>query len=228
VTKLREQSHGSLSGVVLDLRNNPGGLVNEANAVADEFLTTGVIYTTRHRGKVVDEVRANPSGSLGRGPMAVLVNEYSASAAELLAGALQDNHRATVVGAPTFGKGSVQTIIDLPDGAGLRLTTMRYYTPKGHAIQAQGIRPDVLVEAAYVRDTSFGIVRERDLANHLPAEGPPGSMDRPDAGAGASEGADAATHLGVVRDVPTDPTGGPDFALSIGYQIVRGVLIKKP
>lgn len=224
---------GTLAGVVLDLRNNPGGLVNEASAVADEFLSGGVIYTTRHRGKVVDEVRANPNGSLRRGAMVVLVNEYSASAAELVAGALQDNRRASVIGAPTFGKGSVQTIIDLPDGAGLRLTTMRYYTPNGRAIQAQGIKPDVLVEAAYVADRSFGVVRERDLDNHLPAEGPPGSMPVGDAGAAARPsstvvGAGAlTTHLGVSRAVPFDPTGGSDLALSIGYQIVRGVLGRK-
>jgi carboxyl-terminal processing protease len=226
VGKLRKQSRGSFQGLVLDLRNNPGGLVNEASAVADEFLGGGVIYTTRHRGKIVDEVKARQGGALSQGPIVVLVNEYSASAAELLAGALQDNHRASIVGAPTFGKGSVQTIIDLPDGAGLRLTTMRYYTPSGRAIQAQGIKPDVLVEAAYAADKSFGVIRERDLENHLPAEGPPGTPEGTDAGAASADDAGAATHLGVVRDVPFDPTGGADFALSIGYQIVRGVLNK--
>ena len=222
-----QKAAGSIDGIVLDLRNNPGGLVNEASAVADEFLSSGVIYTTRHRGKIVDEERANPSGALRRGSMVVLVNEYSASAAELLAGALQDNRRASVVGATTFGKGSVQTIIDLPDRAGLRLTTMRYYTPRGRAIQAQGVRPDVFVEAAYVPDKSFGVIRERDLENHLPAEGPPGSTPLVDAGAAGGD-AGAATHLGVAREVPFDPTGGSDFALSIGYQIVRGVLMKRP
>jgi carboxyl-terminal processing protease len=228
VGQLRSASSGSLQGVLLDLRNNPGGLVHEASAVADEFLSGGTIYTTRHRGKVVDEVKASYGGSLRQGPIVLLVNEYSASAAELLAGALQDNNRAAIVGAPTFGKGSVQTIIDLPDGAGLRLTTMRYYTPRGRAIQAQGIRPDVRVEAAYVADKSFGVIRERDLDNHLPAEGPPGSMDAIDAGAApsAADDAGATTHLGVAREVPLDPTGGSDFALSIAYQIVRGVLSK--
>jgi carboxyl-terminal processing protease len=97
-----------------------------------------------------------------------------------VAGALQDHHRATVVGTPTFGKGSVQTIIDLPGGAGLRLTTMRYYTPSGRAIQAHGIEPDVLVAAAYAVDDSFNVVRESDLENHLPAEGPPGSGTAPE------------------------------------------------
>jgi carboxyl-terminal processing protease len=97
----------------LDLRNNPGGLVDEAAAVADEFLSQGVIFTTRHRERVVDEVKAGRGGALRRGPLVVLVNEYSASA-ELVAGALQDHKRGTVVGAKTFGKGSVQTLIDLP------------------------------------------------------------------------------------------------------------------
>lgn len=237
-TKLKRASNDRMSGVILDLRNNPGGLVDEASAVADEFLTSGTIYTTRHREKVVDEVRATRGGALRRGPLVVLVNEYSASAAELVAGALQDHARGTVVGARTFGKGSVQTLLDLPGRAGLRLTTMRYYTPKGRVIQAQGVTPDVLVKAAYVADNTFGVLRESDLENHLPAQGPPGSA-RPagqDAGAepqlgedgGTGEGGATETHLGVARDIPDDPTGGKDFALSIGYQIVRGVLQKKP
>lgn len=227
IGSLRKQSGGGLDGVILDLRNNPGGLVDECSAVADEFLTSGVIYSTRHRGKVVDEVSAKPGGALKSGPLVVLVNEYSASAAELVAGALQDQKRAKVVGAPTFGKGSVQSIVDLPGGAGLRLTTMRYYTPSGFAIQARGIKPDVAVEAAYARDTSFGVVRESDLENHLPAEGPPGSAPtkkKPDSGGDQQEG---ETHLGVARKIPKNPTGGPDFALSMGYQIVRGVMQKK-
>jgi carboxyl-terminal processing protease len=230
--KLRREHGDELQGVILDLRNNPGGLVDEAAAVADEFLVGGVIYTTRHRQKVVDEARAGSGGALRRGPLVVLVNEYSASAAELVAGALQDHRRGTVVGAKTFGKGSVQTLIDLPGRAGLRLTTMRYYTPNGRAIQAQGIDPDVLVEAAYVADKTFGVVRESDLENHLPAEGTAGTATpKPASDAGAPAGdagaGDAATHLGVSREIPADPTGGDDLALSIGYQIVRGVLGKK-
>jgi len=227
VTELQNSAGSRLSGIVLDLRNNPGGLVNEASAVADEMLSGGIIYTTRHRDEVVDEVRATRNGSLKRGPMVVLVNEYSASASELLAGALQDHHRATVVGAQTFGKGSVQSIIDLPGGAGLRLTTMRYYTPAGRAIQAQGIEPDVKVHAAYVADKSFGVVREADLENHLPAEGPPGSGPAPKPTPEPRKSSDqegSSTHLGVAREIPKDPTNGDDLALSIGYQIVRGVL----
>lgn len=228
IGKLRKEAGGPLKGTILDLRNNPGGLVDECSAVADEFLTSGVIYSTRHRGKTVDEVNAKPGGALKSGPMVVLVNEYSASAAELVAGALKDQQRAKIVGAPTFGKGSVQSILDLPGGAGLRLTTMRYYTPSGFAIQAKGIKPDVLVEAAYARDTSFGVIRERDLEDHLPAEGPPGSAPKKDKEKnkpGVSGEEDLSeTHLGVARKIPKDPTGGSDFALSIGYQIVRGVM----
>jgi carboxyl-terminal processing protease len=224
---LRSGTEGRLKGVLVDLRNNPGGLVDEAVAVADEFLQAGVIFTTRHRQDTVEEVKARRGGALSRERVVVLVNEYSASAAELVAGALQDHGRATIVGAPTFGKGSVQTIIDLPNGAGLRLTTMRYYTPHGRAIQAQGIAPNVLVEAAYVADKSFGVIKEKDLENHLPAEGNLEEAPTPEAAAreaGAEEAKGDATHLGVARKIPRDPTGGPDFALSIGYQILKGVL----
>lgn len=233
VGSLREQSKGNLRGAILDLRNNPGGLVREATAAAGEFLDGGTIYTTRRRGETIDDVHAPRGGSLTGVPMVALVNEYSASAAELVAGALQDRGRATLVGARTFGKGSVQSILDLPGGAGLRLTTMRYYTPKGRSIQAQGVVPDVLVEAAYVADKSFGVLRESDLDNHLPAEATPTKPAVVDpkgvrraAQQVEEETGISPTHLGVARIIPTDPTGGPDFALSIGYQIVRGVLNK--
>lgn len=236
VATLRRRARRGFGGIVLDLRNNPGGLVNEASAVADEFLTGGVIYTTRHRNRVVREARARRSGALRRGPMVVLVNEFSASAAELVAGALQDNHRASLVGAPTFGKGSVQTIIDLPNGSGLKLTTALYFTPRGQAIQAAGVTPDVLVEAAYVAERNYDIVRESDLEGHLPAAGET-LRESEDAGAqtgtpktspGAEPGSRTQeTHLGVAREIPEDPTGGADFALSIGYQIVTGVLSRR-
>ncbi len=232
IAKVRSENKGQIRGLILDLRNNPGGLVNEAVAVADELLDGGNIYSTRRRGEIIDSVDASKGGALVEQPMVALVNEYSASAAELVAGALQDQGRATVIGAPTFGKGSVQTIIDLPGNAGLRLTTMRYYTPNGEAIQARGIRPDVLVEAAYVDDDSFGVRRESDLENHLPPEGTANEPDdvpvqRP-AEKIEEETGISPTHLGVARKVPKDPTGGPDFALSIGFQIVRGVLSTKP
>jgi carboxyl-terminal processing protease len=213
---------GRLAGILLDLRNNPGGLVDEASAVADEFLSGGIIYTARHRGRIVEEVRALPHGALTRGPVVVLVNEYSASAAELVAGALQDQARAVVVGARTFGKGSVQSVIDLPGGSGLRLTTMRYYTPSGRGIQARGVEPTVRVEGSPAAQPETGVVREGDLEHHLPAEGPRGQPSPPpEAERGAPAGSDS-TQLG---EIPEDPTTGSDVALRTAFEIVTGVLL---
>lgn len=213
--RLRSASRVPLAGVILDLRNNPGGLVDEAEAVADEFLSSGTIYSTRHRDQIVDEVSAHAGGAFATLPVVALVNEYSASAAELVAGALQDSGRATVVGATTFGKGSVQTLFELPGGAGVRLTTMRYYTPKGRSIQAEGIRPDIVIESPE-QQSSFAILRERDLEGHLPAEG--GSA----AGAPKAVLVEKRTGSTDARvpdgDVPDDPTRGTDFALAVGYQ----------
>lgn len=229
IKKLRAAAGGTLNGVILDMRNNPGGLVNEATAVADEFLPSGVIFTTRRRGQIVDDLRANGSGALRRGPVVVLVNEYSASAAELVAGALQDNKRAPVVGAPTFGKGSVQTIVDLPGGAGLRLTTLRYYTPSGRPIQAQGVKPDILVGGASAA-LGYGVLKEQNLEGYLPpVEGgraplvpPPKAPEAPDSTKASSEGTSEELDLGMSREVPTDPRSGPDEALKIGYLVVTG------
>lgn len=222
---LRKNAGGNLKGVILDLRNNPGGLVNEAAQVADEFLTGGVVFTTRRRGKVVDEVRALPGGALRSGPVVVLVNEYTASSAELVSGALQDHRRASVVGAPTFGKGSVQSIVDLPGGAGLRLTTLRYYTPNGRAIQAQGVQPDVIVPSP---TGDFGVLREKNLEGHLSPE-PLEPTETPPPGLEPLPSADRADES--VRDdslratsVPTDPRTGKDAALAIAYQMIEGAL----
>jgi carboxyl-terminal processing protease len=161
--------------------------------------------------------------------MTVLVNEYSASAAELVAGALQDNRRATVVGAPTFGKGSVQSIVDLPAGAGLKLTTMRYYTPSGHSIQAQGIQPDILVESSRTATAPPRVTRERDLEGHLPAEGESTARSTAPVFRSPTPAKNAEPEPGprTAADVPVDPVGGTDFALSIAYQVVRGVLAPK-
>jgi carboxyl-terminal processing protease len=219
---------GPITAAILDLRNNPGGLVTEAVAVADEFLGSGLIYSTRRRDTVVDEITATSGGALTEVPLVVLVNEFSASAAELVAGALQDNGRAKVVGMVTFGKGSVQSIIDLPFGSGLRLTTLRYYTPNGHAIQAQGIHPDLVLEPTLLRDRASQLVREEDLENHLPAEGQKAESStaplqtRPRSQTTSEEiPGISPTHLGVARVIPDDPTDGPDFALSVAYKMVR-------
>jgi carboxyl-terminal processing protease len=230
IARLRAESNGRVAGVVLDMRSNPGGLVDEAADVADEFLAGGTIYSARHRGAVVDDVKAHGGGALVDVPTVVLVNAFTASAAELVTGALQDAKRATVVGVQTFGKGSVQTIFELPGGAGMRLTTERYYTPSGHAIQADGIHPDVLVAAAEDQ-LPLPPVRERDLAGHLDAENrgggataapPKSSAVVVDAGA-TEDLSIEPTQGSVARNVPFDPTTSKDPTLKIGY----GLLTKR-
>ena len=224
-----EAKGGALAGVLLDVRSNPGGLVDEATEIADEFLASGGIYSMRHRGEVVEDLKARPGGAFVDLPVVALVNEWSASASELLVGALQDNRRATVVGAATFGKGSVQSILSLPNGAGLKLTTARYYTPSGHAIQADGIHPDVIIEPGTRGPAEAPkILRERDLPGHLPAEGPQGGATARDAGAvtldgGPLDGASGA----LARDVPTDPSSSADVVLRVGYQMLRAQIAQK-
>ena len=222
IAKLRSENRGEIAGVLLDLRSNPGGLVDEATEIADEFLNTGGIYSMRHRGQVIEDLKARSGGALAEVPVVVLVNEYSASASELLVGALQDNKRATVVGATTFGKGSVQSILPLPNGAGLKLTTARYYTPSGHAIQADGIHPDVTVDHEIRGDGH--VLRERDLPGHLTAEGPQGGSSRRDGGRGThvDAGANDEVLVGMLaREIPADPSSSNDTALRIGYEMLR-------
>jgi C-terminal peptidase (prc) len=162
-----------MKGLVLDLRNDPGGLLIQAIEVSDMFLKSGVIVSTRGRTKNMEtKAMARDDGNEITCPIVVLVNEGTASAAEIVAGALQDNGRALIVGTKTFGKASVQTVIPLEDGSALKLTTARYYTPKGRSIQAEGIKPDILVK--YVRpseDTEDNYwedrLREKDLKGHI-------------------------------------------------------------
>jgi carboxyl-terminal processing protease len=158
-----------MKGLVLDLRNNPGGLLDEAVNVSDLFLDSGTIVTTASRNHEVDKRVATRSGNEPTYPIVVLINGGSASAAEIVAGALQDNNRATIMGTQSFGKGSVQTIFELGDGAALKLTVAKYYTPKGRSIQAEGIHPDVVVEARHADGTAIHdrYLREKDLKNHL-------------------------------------------------------------
>lgn len=222
-SKMRaEAKPRAIAGVLLDVRSNPGGLVDEATEIADEFLAGGGIYSMRHRGEVIEDLRARPGGSFADVPVVVLVNEWSASASELLVGALQDNKRATVVGVNTFGKGSVQSILPLPNGAGLKLTTARYYTPSGHAIQADGIHPDVVLEPGTRAPAEAPkILRERDLPGHLPAEGPQGGgAPRTSTPLLVDAGADEVAGT-VARDVPEDPSAATDVVLRVGYQMLR-------
>jgi carboxyl-terminal processing protease len=148
---LKQQADNKLIGVILDLRNNPGGLLDQAVAVSDAFLEKGEIVSTRGR-RADDAQRYNARpGDIATGlPIAVLINGGSASASEIVAGALQDHHRAVLLGTKSFGKGSVQTIIPLAGHGAMRLTTARYYTPSGRSIQARGIDPDIVVEAAKI------------------------------------------------------------------------------
>jgi carboxyl-terminal processing protease len=227
--KLRARSGGAIAGVILDLRSDPGGLVDQAADVADEFLEDGVIYTARHRGQIVEQVTAHGGGAFAREPCVVLVDQYTASASELVAGALQDHHRATVVGERTFGKGSVQAILSLPGGAGMRLTVSRYYTPSGHAIQADGVHPDVAVEREH--DDSVVSYREKDLEGHLAAEAPPSVPEQ------ASKrvvviAADAGTTPDSVgkeaKGVPDDPDTGTDAILKVGWQTLGQPWLRSP
>jgi carboxyl-terminal processing protease len=148
---LKQQSGNKLLGVILDLRNNPGGLLDQAVAVSDAFLDKGEIVSTRgRRSEDAQRYNARPGDIAAGLPVAVLINGGSASASEIVAGALQDHHRAILLGTKSFGKGSVQTIIPLPGHGAMRLTTARYYTPSGRSIQAKGIDPDIIVEAAKI------------------------------------------------------------------------------
>jgi carboxyl-terminal processing protease len=168
---LRAQAGGHLGGLVLDLRHNPGGLLEQAVKVADRFLYEGVIVTTKGRGgRHVEVERAHPKDTEPAYPIIVLVDGGTASASEIVAGALQDHGRAVVMGTPTFGKGSVQTVIELEDGSGLKLTIARYYTPNGRSIQEKGIQPDLLVRPQSPATVEDDSPRERNLPNHFKGE----------------------------------------------------------
>lgn len=162
-----------IEGLIIDLRKNPGGLLDQAIKVSDMFLKEGVIVSTIGRNKAEKEVTsATKKGKYKDFPLIILVNEYSASASEIVSGALQDNKRALIVGERTFGKGSVQSIVKLPDGSGLKLTVARYYTPSGVSIQAEGIKPDIEIEDVEVEGFSKAVVkqkgsREKDIQGHL-------------------------------------------------------------
>jgi carboxyl-terminal processing protease len=178
VSDLKRENDRELQGLILDLRNNPGGVLSAAVSVADVFLDKGMIVYTE--GRVDDsqlKFNARPVDMLKGAPMVVLVNSGSASASEIVAGALQDHKRAVVMGEKTFGKGSVQTILPMPNETALKLTTARYYTPSGRSIQAEGIKPDIEIEKvrlAEIEDDGPGAVTEADLSRHLDSRPRPG------------------------------------------------------
>lgn len=170
LARVRQESGDQLQGMILDLRNNPGGLLDQAVAVADLFLNDGlIVYTEGREPESQMKFSARQDGTEPEYPLVVLINGGSASAAEIVAGALQDHSRAIILGEQSFGKGSVQTIIPLDDNSGLRLTTARYFTPSGRSIQARGISPDIVVPQLNLQSlqNTGTPLREKDLENHF-------------------------------------------------------------
>jgi carboxyl-terminal processing protease len=193
IKALKKQAGGTLSGAVLDLRNNPGGLLNQAVEVSDMFLDKGNIVSTKSRSGKNLSFEAQHGDALKGLPLIVLINHGSASASEIVAGALQDHHRAVLVGTKSFGKGSVQSVVPLNDGTAIKVTTALYYTPSGRSIQATGIDPDIEVEQVRVKPEDAAIankrplVSERDLKGHLANGNKKKASKKKDKQAGPSE-----------------------------------------
>jgi len=205
------QRHGPLKGAVLDLRNNPGGLLTAAVAVSDDLLDGGVIVSTR--GRLPDanlSFSAHPGDLLDGAPLVVLVNNGTASAAEIVSGALKDNHRALIIGQRTFGKGVVQTVLPLDATHAVKITTARYYTPNGTSIQAKGIKPDIALAELAVRPADANadpITSEADLPHHLANEA---------AGNAATDTGEADAKLAT-----------EDYALSQALNVLKGLSLNR-
>ena len=218
ITKLKEENNGTLNGLVLDLRNNPGGLLDAAVEVSDTFITKGLIVYTE--GRIKDSSQkftAKPDDYLKGAPLVVLVNGGSASASEIVAGALQDHKRAIILGTKTFGKGSVQTVMPLTNDTAVKMTTARYFTPSGRSIQAEGIVPDIKIEAVKISNddaNKFALLREQDLTKHL---------DNPNAKAEKLK-----VEAGEKDDVNDTPLAVTDYALSEALNLLKGIHILSP
>jgi carboxyl-terminal processing protease len=230
LAELEKQNKGPLEGIVLDLRNNPGGLLNQAIAVSDDFLNGGEVVSTRGRIEGQNaRYNAHAGDMLNGKPIVVLINAGSASAAEIVAGALQDQRRAVLVGTRSFGKGSVQTIFTLPGGSGMRLTTALYYTPSGRTIQAKGITPDIEVKQPHVKradDINDDDISpsESALPKHLLGT-KPGSDDKLTP---AQRRPDLPGTIFVEPKAPKSPSdtlvnleGKPDYQLDRGLSILK-------
>ncbi len=207
VADLKAKANGNLRGLILDLRNNPGGLLDQAVAVSDDFLDQGEIVSTRARHPQESQRWNAKPGDIAEGlPIVVLTNGGSASASEIVAGALQDQRRAVVLGTRTFGKGSVQTVMPLPGNGAMRLTTARYYTPSGRSIQGLGITPDIEVASSRTEQPHFGPEREADLRGALRNQG------------GTTQPANPAPRTDlppIAKDIPkVPPEGAPAFDLT--------------
>jgi carboxyl-terminal processing protease len=222
VKNLKQQANGKLAGLILDLRNNPGGLLDQAVAVSDAFLDKGEIVSTRgRRSDDAQRYNARPGDVVTGLPVAVLINGGSASASEIVAGALQDHHRAVVIGTRSFGKGSVQTIIPLAGHGAMRLTTARYYTPSGRSIQAKGIDPDIIVEAAKITKDDKAKAADKSAAASKPGDKDKTAADKGDKD--KKEDTDKATPESSV-----DPSliGTPDdYQLARAVDMLRGIAL---
>ena len=214
IDKLRADAGGGLKGLVLDLRNNPGGVLSAAVAVSDAFLDEGtIVYTEGRMEDAKLTFSAKGSDVLEGTPLVVLVNAGSASASEIVAGALQDHRRAVIMGEKTFGKGSVQTVLPMDNGSALKLTTALYYTPSGTSIQARGIVPDITLDRMRVSRVDAGAsIQESDLARHLRTEGSEGGEEDFEAAKKAQEENET-------------PLAQRDFALFEALNLLKGLHI---
>jgi len=239
VETLKKQSGNKLKGFVIDLRNNPGGLLDQAISVSDAFLEKGEIVSTRSRREGEgSRANAKPGDITGGLPVVVLINGGSASASEIVAGALQDHRRAILLGTRSFGKGSVQTIIPVAGGGAMRLTTARYYTPSGRSIQAKGIDPDIVVEQAKIEAIEPNPLarREENLRGALrnpnapaapaaptsPPAGTPGPGSNAQPPAGAAPGAAAAPAAEAANGGDKKPV---DYQLARAVDLIRGIAL---
>jgi carboxyl-terminal processing protease len=212
VEKLRDKNGGELKGLVLDLRNNPGGVLNGAVGVSDAFLDDGlIVYTEGRTDDSMLHYSATEGDVLDGAPIVVLINGGSASASEIVAGAMQDHERAIIMGSKSFGKGSVQTILPLKGDSALKLTTARYFTPSGRSIQAQGIEPDITLENLTVTETDEGDLTplaEADLTGHL------------------TNGQKQETESQAeTKDVPSSPLADKDYQLNEALNLLKGIYI---
>ncbi len=229
VAKLNKEIGSDLKGYVIDLRNNPGGLLDQAISVSDAFLEKGAIVLTRGRNKQeTQRSNARPGDITNGKKIAVLINGGSASASEIVAGALQDLHRGTIIGTRSFGKGSVQTIIPLDGNGAIRLTTARYYTPSGRSIQAKGIEPDIVVEQELpdeLKKKSPKSRGEADLPGHLMGESrdktPKDGEDGDKEAKGSAEDEEKKESSGSSAYVPKDPE--KDTQLKFALNFIRGL-----
>ncbi len=219
ISQLKKEHGSKLNGLVLDMRNNPGGVLNAAVSVSDAFIKKGLIVYTEGRRKEAElRFNATPTDLLSGGPLIVLVNGGSASAAEIVAGALQDHKRAIIMGSQTFGKGSVQTILPMNNGAALKITTARYFTPSGRSIQAEGITPDITLENVKVAAIEPAVerIKEANLSGHLENQNGNGEKDKP-----ASENSD-----GEEKDSkPVEQLVKDDYQLYEALNLLKGLHI---